>query len=34
MSETLADPLILTTDADFHVYRRHSRHVVSCMTPD
>ena len=33
MTETLADPLILTTDADFRIYRRHSRHVVPCMTP-
>ncbi len=33
MSETLADPIILTTDADFRVYRRHSRQVVPCMTP-
>src|SRR5947208_6401247 len=27
MTETLPDPIILTTDADFRVYRRHSRHV-------
>jgi uncharacterized protein len=33
MTETLADPLVLTTDADFRIYRRHSRHVVPCMTP-
>ena len=33
MSETLADPLILTTDADFRIYRRHGRQVVPCMTP-
>src|SRR2546422_2048846 len=33
MSETLTDPMILTTDADFRVYRRHSRQVVPCMTP-
>jgi len=33
MSETLADPVILTTDADFRIYRRHSRQVVPCMTP-
>ena len=25
MTETLADPIILTTDEDFRVYRRHSR---------
>jgi hypothetical protein len=33
MSETLADPLIFTTDTDFRIYRRHSRHVVPCITP-
>ena len=33
MSETLADPLILTTDADFRIYRRHGRQVVHCMMP-
>ena len=33
MTETLADPVILTTDADFHIYRRHSRQVVPCVTP-
>ena len=32
MTETLPDPVILTTDADFRVYRRHSRHVVPCVT--
>ena len=33
MTETLADPIILTTDQDFRVYRRHSRQVVPCVTP-
>ena len=33
MSEVLADPRLLTTDGDFRVYRRHSRHVVPCVTP-
>ncbi len=33
MTETLADPVILTTDADFLVYRRHGRQVVPCLTP-
>jgi predicted nucleic acid-binding protein len=33
MSETLEDPLVLTTDDDFRIYRRHGRHVVPCMTP-
>lgn len=34
MTEALADPIILTTDEDFRVYRRHSRQVVPCVTPD
>jgi len=34
MTETLADPIILTTDQDFRVYRRHSRQVVPCATPE
>jgi uncharacterized protein len=34
MTETLADPVVLTTDADFRIYRRHSRHVVPCVTPN
>ncbi len=33
MTETFADPVILTTDTDFRVYRRHSRQVVPCVTP-
>jgi predicted nucleic acid-binding protein len=33
MTETHVDPVILTTDADFHVYRRHGRQVVPCVTP-
>jgi len=33
MTEMLEDPLILTTDQDFRVYRRHSRQVVPCVTP-
>jgi len=34
MTETLADPVIVTTDQDFRVYRRHSRQVVPCITPE
>ncbi len=34
MTEVLADSVILTTDADFRVYRRHSRQVVPCVLPD
>jgi predicted nucleic acid-binding protein len=33
MTETFADPILLTTDADFRVYRRHSRHVIPCVIP-
>jgi hypothetical protein len=33
MTETLADPVVLTTDADFRVYRRHGRQVVPCLLP-
>ena len=33
MTETLADPVILTTDADFRLYRRLGRQVVPCVTP-
>ncbi len=33
MSETMADPLILTTDSDFRIYRRHSRQVIPCLLP-
>jgi predicted nucleic acid-binding protein len=34
MTETLADPIVLTTDKDFRFYRRHSRQVVPCVMPD
>lgn len=33
MSETLPDPVVLTADADFKIYRRHSRQVVPCVLP-
>lgn len=33
MTEALSDPVLLTTDADFRIYRRHSRHVVPCVMP-
>ena len=33
MTETLADPIILTTDADFRIYRRHGRQTVPCVVP-
>jgi predicted nucleic acid-binding protein len=33
MSETAPDPVLLTTDDDFRIYRRHSRQVVPCVMP-
>jgi predicted nucleic acid-binding protein len=33
MTETLPDPVVITTDADFRLYRRHSRQVVPCLMP-
>jgi predicted nucleic acid-binding protein len=33
MTETIADPVLLTTDADFRIYRRHSRQTVPCILP-
>ena len=34
MTETLADPNLLTTDTDFRIYRRHSRLAVPCVMPN
>ena len=33
MTETLSNPLVLTTDSDFVIYRRHSRQVIPCVMP-
>jgi hypothetical protein len=33
MTETFSDPMVLTTDCDFRVYRRHSRQVIPCVLP-
>ena len=33
LTETLADPVLLTTDSDFRIYRRHGRLTVPCVTP-
>jgi predicted nucleic acid-binding protein len=33
MSEIVDDALVLTTDSDFRIYRRHSRHAIPCVTP-
>jgi len=34
MSETLSEPIILTTDSDFQIYRRHSRQTIPFVAPD
>lgn len=34
MSETVADPVLLTTDRDFLIYRRHGRQVIPLRLPD
>jgi predicted nucleic acid-binding protein len=34
MTEMHAEPVLLTTDGDFRLYRRHSRQVVPCILPD
>jgi predicted nucleic acid-binding protein len=33
MTEVLSDPIVLTTDSDFRIYRRHGRQVVPCAMP-
>lgn len=33
MTEVLPEPVVLTTDTDFRIYRRHSRQVVPCRMP-
>ena len=33
MTEVLPDHVLLTTDADFRVYRRHSRQTIPCLLP-
>jgi len=33
MSEVFSDPMLLTTDSDFHIYRRHGRQVVPHVSP-
>ena len=33
MTETVSSPIVLTTDSDFAVYRRHGRQVVPCILP-
>jgi predicted nucleic acid-binding protein len=33
MSETLPDPLLLTTDTDFRIYRRYGRQAIPTVLP-
>lgn len=33
MTETLNDPVLLTTDSDFRIYRRHGRQSIPCVSP-
>jgi uncharacterized protein len=33
MTETFSDPVVLTTDSDFRVYRRHSRQIIPYVMP-
>ncbi|HEX4926956.1 MAG TPA: PIN domain-containing protein [Burkholderiales bacterium] len=33
MTEASPDSLLLTTDSDFRIYRRHSRQIVPCLLP-
>jgi hypothetical protein len=33
MTEILGDPILLTTDEDFRVYRRHGRQVIPSVAP-
>lgn len=33
MTESISDPLVITTDTDFKIYRRHHRQVVPCLMP-
>ncbi len=33
MTEMVPNPMLLTTDTEFRVYRRHGRQIIPCMTP-
>ena len=33
MSEILPDPIVITTETHFRIYRRHSRQIVPCLMP-
>lgn len=34
MTETLGEAVLLTTDADFRIYRRHSRKTIASVLPE
>jgi predicted nucleic acid-binding protein len=34
MTELLSDPILLTTDTDFRIYRRLGRKTIPCVLPD
>lgn len=34
MTETIDSAMILTTDTDFHIYRRHGRQTIPCCIPE
>jgi predicted nucleic acid-binding protein len=33
MTEILPDPVLLTTDTDFRIYRRNGRQTIPCVSP-
>jgi predicted nucleic acid-binding protein len=33
MTEALTDPILLTTDRDFRIYRRRGRQIIPCVLP-
>lgn len=33
MTEIMPDPMLLTTDTDFRIYRRHGRQAIPCAMP-
>ena len=34
MTELLADPILLTLDAHFRIYRRHGNKTIPCAMPN
>jgi uncharacterized protein len=33
MTETVSDPVLLTTDTDFRIYRRRRQQIIPCVLP-